>query len=263
MADDSQLEYEDEERDEQPAQRPAVGQDTGSDLPIKQGAVFGAITLLATYLSHLFLTAIMTARLSPANGYVGEAGDQSLVVSEMIASWQSAGWSYLSVFGVGFEAEGESATLSDATNHGAAVLHTPFELADTLLFLVTFGAIVVAGYAVARHTGAEDAIEAAKAGVIVALPYFVFALLAALVITHTFTEGPAVDSVASSVAGLESGEFSGSEGHATSEVEFGPSVTGAILYAGIIVPVVLGTLGGVIAQREDALEKLMAKVDQF
>lgn len=269
MVNESQLEYEDERTDDQPAQRPTAGQHTGSDLPIKQGAVFGALALLATYLSHLFLTAIATAQSTPAAGTVGAEGDASLVVSELIASWKAAGWSYLSTFGTGFEAEGEIARLGGVPNHGAAYVTGAFSMSTLFLFLVTIGGIAAAGYAVARHTAADDAVEAAKAGVTVALPYFAFALLAALVTSHTFSEAPAIEALvggefsSGAVPGLEAGEYLGSDGHVTSEVEFGPSVTDAILYAGIAVPVVLGALGGVAAQREDALEKLMAKVDRL
>lgn len=267
MANDSQLEYEDEQTDGKPDQRPAAGQGTSSELPIKQGAVFGAITMIAAYLSHLFLTAIATAQSTPAAGMVGEGEDASLVVTEMIASWKAAGWSYLSTFGTGFEAEGEIARLGGVPNHGAAYVNGAFSLSTLFLFLVTIGGIAAAGYAVARYTEADDAAEAAKAGMTVAVPYFVFALLAALVMTHTFSEGPAVEALlggefsSGAVPGLEGGDHLGSEGHVTSEVEFGPSTTDAILYAGIVVPVVLGALGGVAAQWRDALETLMAKVE--
>lgn len=75
MADERQLEYEDEQTADRSAQQPAVERANagGSDLPIKQGAVFGAIALIATYLSHLFLTAIATARSTPAAGMCGGA----------------------------------------------------------------------------------------------------------------------------------------------------------------------------------------------
>ncbi|NUB90180.1 hypothetical protein HTZ84_17105 [Haloterrigena sp. SYSU A558-1] len=271
MADERQLEYEDEQTDDRSAQQPAVERANagGSELPIKQGAVFGAITLIATYLSHLFLTAIATARSTPAAGMVGEGEDASLVVTEMVASWKAAGWSYLSTFGTGFEAEGEVASLGGVPNHGAASVSGAFSMSTLFLFLVTVGGVAAAGYAVARHTAADDAVEAAKAGATVAVPYFAFALLAALVMTHTFSEGPAVEALvggefsAGAVPGLEAADYLGSEGHVTSEIEFGPSITDAILYAGLIVPVVLGALGGVAARREDALEKLTAKVDQL
>lgn len=269
MADDSQLEYEDDQTDDQPVQRPVAGQAAGSDLPVKPGAVLGAIAVVATYLTHLFLTAVATARTTPAAGMVGEEGDASLVVTEMVGSWKAAGWSYLSMFGTGFEAEGEAASLGGVPNHGAAAVNGPFSMSTLVLFIVTIGGIAVAGYAVARYTGADDATEAAKAGVTVAVPYFAFALIAALVMTHTFSEGPAIDALmggefgSSAAPGLEMSDFLGEGGTATSDLEFGPSTTDAILYAGLVVPIVLGALGGVAAKREDALEKLMVKVDQL
>ncbi|QSX00673.1 hypothetical protein [Haloterrigena alkaliphila] len=262
MADDSQLEYDDERQvEEQPAQRPAAGQGTASELPIKEGAVFGAIAVIATYLAHLFLTAVSTAQSSPEAATIGE----DLVVTEMVASWKAAGWSYLSAFGTGFEVDGEAATLGDAPNQAAAFAGGPFFLSELLLFLATVGGIVAAGYAVARYTDADDAADAAKAGATVAVPYLAFAALVALVMTHSFSEVPTVielvEGEGSGVLGLSAGEFLNDAGdQVTSNVEFAPSTSDAILYAGLVVPVVLGALGGVLTKRREALETVMAKV---
>lgn len=267
MADDQQLEYDEEPSAEQPAQQRAPAQDTGSDLPVKQGAVFGAIAVIATYLTHLLLTAISTAGASPATGTQGVGEDASFVAADMVASWEAAGWSYLGVFGTGFEAEGQSAGLGDAPNHAAAFVSSPFALSSTFLFLVTIGGIVAAGYAVARYTGADDAVEATKAGVTVAVPYLVFAALVAIVMTHSYSTVPSIEALVGTsegagVVGLEQSQFIGDENTVTSSVEFGPSTTDAILYAGLVVPAVLGALGGLLTQRRDAIDTLMAKIDQ-
>lgn len=258
MAEESQLEYEDEQIDGRPAQ--AVVQDSGSDLPIKQGGVFGAIAVVATYLAHLLVTAMATAQASPATYTEGAGEDATLVVTDLVASWIAAGWSYLAVFGAGFEADGERATLGDAPNHAAGFGDFPFLLADTLLFVLSVGLVIAAGYAIAKYTDTDDAAEAVKAAVTVVPAYLVFAAIVAFAMTTTYSDPALVDSVASSTAGLESADFFNSEGDVTTDIEFGPSTSDAILFAGIVVPAVLAAIGGLLTQREDALDTVMAKV---
>lgn len=263
MSDGEQLEYE----NESDVQR-QVPQDGGSDLPVKEGAVFGAIAVVATYLTHLFLTMIVTAQQTPIAQSVGTGDDASLVVTEMVASWKAAGWSYLSVFGTGFEVDGEAATLGNAPNQGAAFaggLNNAFTLSTLFLFLVTVGGIVAAGYAVAKYTDTDNAIDAAKAGATVTLPYVAFAAIVAFVMTQTYSELPTVVELIgaedSGVLGLEASEYLNDAGDSvTTNAEFGPSTTDALLFAGIIVPAILGTVGGLLTQPRDALETVMAKV---
>lgn len=260
MSDGNQLDYE----EESDAQR-QVPQDSGSDLPVKEGAVFGAVAVIATYLTHLFLTMIVTARQTPIAQSIGAGDGASLVVTEMVPSWKAAGWSYLSVFGTGFEVDGEAATLTDAPNHGAAFAGGAFTLSTLFLFLVTVGGIIAAGYGIARYTDADGAIDAAKAGVTVALPYVVFAAIVAFVMTQAYSEVPTVANLIgaedSGILNLESSEYLNDAGDSvTTDAEFGPSTTDALLFAGIIVPAILGAAGGLLTQPRDALETLMAKV---
>ncbi|QCS40896.1 hypothetical protein [Natrinema versiforme] len=281
MSDGKQLDYDDEpagQQQQSQAQRQGA-LDDGSGLPLKEGAVFGAISVVATYLAHLLMTMIVTAQTSPIAQSVGTGEDASVVVTDMVASWKAAGWSYLSVFGTGFEVDGEVATLGDAPNHGAAFaspiinsangviygLNGAFELATLVLFLGTIGSIVAAGYGVAKYTDADNAVDAVKAGVTVTLPYLVFAALAAFLMTHAYSEVPTVTSLigseTSGVLGLEQGDYLNDAGDSVpSGVEFGPSTTDAILFAGIIVPAILGAVGGLLTQPRDALETVMAKV---
>ncbi|APX97680.1 hypothetical protein [Natronorubrum daqingense] len=96
-------------------------------------------------------------------------------------------------------------------------------------------------------------------------PYLVFALIAAVVMTHTFTEDATVtaffgDIGANAAPGLEEGDYI--DGDGVSDVEFGPATSSAVLYAGLLVPAVLAVIGGLITQWRDALETVMAKVDQ-
>ncbi|MBZ6494961.1 hypothetical protein [Natrinema longum] len=121
--------------------------------------MFGAITVIATYLTHLFLTAITTAQVRPEVASIGVGDDASLIVTELVSSWKAAGWSYLGVFGTEFEVDGEAATLGDAPNHGAAFAGSPssaFGLSTLFLFLVTVGGLL---------TQPRDALEAVMAKV--------------------------------------------------------------------------------------------------
>lgn len=256
MADESQLEYEDEEVEERSTQ--AAVQDSGSDLPFKQGAVVGAMAVIATYLMHLFLTVVATAQATPATYF----DDDTLVVTDMVASWEAAGWSYVAAFGGGFEADGETATLGDAPNQAAAMGSTPFIMADTLLFLITVGLVVAAGYAIARYTDADDAVEAAKASVTIVPAYLVFAALVAVAMTHTYSDPQLVESVLESAGTVDPEPFLDDEGSITGDIEFAPSTTGTILVAGLVVPAVLGVVGGLATQWRDAAETVMAKVEQ-
>ncbi|ELY55527.1 hypothetical protein [Natronolimnohabitans innermongolicus] len=262
MADDSQLEYEDGQTESQPeqaqrqtqAQQPAT-QSASSELPIKEGAVVGSIAVIATYLSHLLFTIIATADSTPA-------GD-----TEMVGVATAGGWSYLSALGTGFEAEGEPATLGDAPNHAAAFATSPFTLSTTVLALLTLGGALAAGYGIAKYTGTDNAVDAVKASATVVPPYLVFALLAAFLLTHTYSDELVVSFVGTetssgSVAGLDAEQFFNSDGEVTSDLEFGPATTGAVLYAGLLIPAVLAVIGGLVTQWEDALETVMAKVTQ-
>jgi len=183
MSDGKQLDYETEESTEE---HQRVPRDDGSDLPIKEGRCW----------SHRRGRHVSDAPASdgdcdgtivPIAASVGADGD--VVVTEMVASWKAAGWSYLSVFGTGFEADGEAATLSDAPNHGAAFATGAFSLSTLVLFLVTVGGIVVSGYAIAKYTEANSPVDAAKAGVTVAIPYLAFAAIAAFVMTQNVPRG--------------------------------------------------------------------------
>ncbi|MDQ2050194.1 hypothetical protein RBH26_06820 [Natronolimnohabitans sp. A-GB9] len=257
MTEESQLEYEDEQDDEQRTQRPAAVQDTGSDLPFKQGAVFGAIAAIATYFAHLLATLVATAQTTPTT----YTDDGSVVVTDMVASWEAAGWSYLAAFGTGFEADGEPATLGDAPNHAAAAASPPFFLVDTALFVLTLGLVVAAGYAIANYTDADDAVEAVKASVTVVPAYLVIAAVVAFLMTNTYSDPELVGSLIDSAGTLEAEPYLNDEMEITGSVEFAPTTSGAILFAGILVPAVLAAIGGVLTQRRDALATLMAQVE--
>jgi len=276
MSDGEQLEYEEESGRQQ-----QVPQSSGSDLPVKEGAVFGAIAVVATYLTHLLVTAVVAGRTSPET-YIDESGDSpALVVTDLVPSWIAAGWSYLSTFGVGFEASGEAATLGDAPNNVAAMANSPFMLSDTLLFVATIGSVVAAGYAVASYTDADDPVEAVKAAVTVVPPYLVFGAIAAFLMTHTFSDQHLVRTIVGqplevamerpnpsplnelgTVRALDAEQFVNDDGEITGSIDFGPSTTDAILFAGIVIPAVLAAAGGLVTQWRDAVNTAVAKVSE-
>lgn len=253
MSDGQELEYEDESDGQQ-----QVPRETGSELPLKEGAVFGIIGVLVTYLSHLYLTVAAAAQTTPVTYSDGD----TTVVTDLVSSWVAAGWSYLAAFGVGFEASGEVATLGDAPNNVAALSNSPFFLASTVLFTVTVGSLMAAGYGIARYTDADDPVEAVKAGLTVVPPYLVFAALAAVLMTHSYADQALVGQVIDNVGTLEAGQFINDEGSIVSNVEFGASTTDAILFAGIIFPAAFAVVGSLITQGEEVIDTAIATVNE-
>jgi len=218
--------------------------------------VFGALGVLVTYFTHLYLTVAASAQSTPFT----YTQDGSTVVTDMVASWVAAGWSYLGAFGVGFEAGGEAATLSAAPNNVAALSNSPFALATTVLFAVTVGTLVAAGYAIASHTGADSPADAAKAGLTVVPPYVVFAGIAAVLMSHTYSDPQLVSSVVNSVGGLEAEAFI-SQGEVTSDLQFGPSLTDAVLLAGVVFPAAFAVVGALLTQGQRSVDAVVDRVN--
>lgn len=256
MSDGKQLDYETEESTDQQQ----VSHDDGNDIPIKEGAVFGVIGVVITYLTHLFLTMSASTQITPVINNNGDAP----VATELVASWVAAGWSYLGAFGVGFEASGEAATLSQAPNNAAAIsssLSTGFLFVPMVLFAVTVGAIMAAGYGIARYTDADDPMESVKAGLTVVPPYLVFAAIAAFVMTHSYSDLATVTQIISDIPTLQGDQFVDGD-TVTSNVEFGASTSDAIIYAGVLFPAIFAVIGALITQGEDVIDVVVEKVNQ-
>ncbi|MFC4540674.1 hypothetical protein ACFO5R_01880 [Halosolutus amylolyticus] len=161
MAEDSQLEYEEEQTDGQSAERPAATAESGTDLPLKEGAVFGAAAFLLSYA----VTWAMTVTTFAASA-VDTSGD-------VPGTFTVAGWSLLANLGSAVEMEGEP--ISIGSELGAA---SP--AGYSTMIVLTFLIIVAAGFALARYEGAEDLESAAKSAVLVVPGYLVLALLVAV-----------------------------------------------------------------------------------
>lgn len=161
MAEDSQLEYEEEQTDGQVPERPADTADGESDLPLKEGAVFGAAAFLLSYA----VTWAMTVTTFAANA-VDTSGD-------VPGTLTVAGWSLLANLGSSIEMDGEAVSIGREL--GAA---NP--AGYSTMIVLTFLVIVAAGFALARYDGADDLESAAKSAVLIVPGYLVLALLFAV-----------------------------------------------------------------------------------
>ncbi|WP_408956701.1 hypothetical protein [Natrinema sp. 74] len=271
MSDGKQLEYEEEE---QSVNQQRIPRDDGTELPIKEGAVFGALAVVVTYLAHFFLTVVASAQMTPV---VNTTGDTP-VATDLVASWTAAGWSYLATFGVGFKASGEAIALGDIPNNPAALANSPASLANSpaslanspfflsgaVLFAVTVGAVTAAGYGIARYTDADGPAEAAKAGITVVPPYLAFGVITALLMTATFSDYATVFSILESVPLLQTDQFINvQEQTASSNITVKPSTGDAVLFAGIVFPAIFAVVGSLITQGEEVIDAAVAKVEEL
>ena len=86
MSDGEQLEYEEESGEQR-----HVSQSSDNELPIKEGAVFGAIAVVATYLAHLLITVVVAGQTSPQTYIDGNTESPTVVVTDLVPSWVAAG----------------------------------------------------------------------------------------------------------------------------------------------------------------------------
>lgn len=221
--------------------------------PYQRGIVYGTIAVAVTYLTHLYMT-MVSSSLVPSTA---ETGHVSVLTS--------AGWSYLSVFGVGFQADGESAGLDVAIGNLAPLSNPiqtsptffapqgsdPFLFADTLVVLVTICLPILMGYFLARNIEPDTVTQAAKAGITIVIPYFVFAVIAGLLFAHTYDSIDTVGEIANAVEGLDSNSYSDGD-----ELTFAPSVPQTVLFAGLLFPTTFGVLGALITQSQETIARI-------
>ena len=163
MADENQMEY-DESGAEQPVQgageQPQAASDAGSELPVKEGAVFGVGAFLLSYLTSLAVV-------------IGTFALGGVDADDMAASWEFAAWGLLSGLGATFEVDGEVASLVSAGGG--------FGNVAIVFILVPLVVLLAAGYSMAKYTDATDAGEAAKAGALVVPGWLVLAVIFSVV----------------------------------------------------------------------------------
>lgn len=222
MADDSQLKYEDEPGEttanQQPQAQPVNG---GSDLPLKEGALFGVGGFLLSYLSVFALV----------QGTISMGGVDT---DNLAATWEIAAWFLLAGLGAEFEIDGETASVfaifaEDILDLEVGLLLFQPEFAILIPIVVLIGA----GYSLAKYTGAEDSAEAAQASAL-AVPGW---LLLAVVFSF-----------------LSSWE-------SENETTFAIVTSDAILFAGILMPAIFAIAGGLLYAWPDPVEQLMEKIE--
>ncbi|MFC7239516.1 hypothetical protein ACFQS4_15205 [Saliphagus sp. GCM10025317] len=146
MAVDSQLEYDDAPpMDEQVHQMPA----DSSDLPVKDGAVFGIGAFLLSYFS---LYAVVQGAMSMGG----------VTADDVPATWETAAWVLLTALGAGFEVDGETAAV------GGSIMELSVVGGFVVLYVaVPIVVLVAAGYSMAKYTNASDASEAVRSSALV------------------------------------------------------------------------------------------------
>ncbi|NHN46252.1 hypothetical protein G9464_01380 [Halostella sp. JP-L12] len=168
------------------------------------------------------------------------------------AAWIVSGWYFFASHGVGLEASGEAVglgtlpvnTLSSSFSFGGWLLQV------LILFLPVI-LLVGAGYLVTSWTDPDDLTELVAASVSVALPYLVLSLVAAVLMSHSFTDEQMITSIIQSSEPLAD-KFDEVPGN----LEVGVSLADAALYAGVFYPVVFGLVGGAIAKKNLLFDEL-------
>ncbi|MFC3478903.1 zinc-ribbon domain-containing protein [Halobacterium litoreum] len=208
---------------EQTANEPSPGGDSGSDrqrtadrerptgdgsTPLGLGLVAGVLAFAAGY----------------AVTWVQKSGEASETLGQLSSlgsspeTWQAVGWVFMAMHNVALEATRSGAGQSASQTFGADAVQ------EQWLLLVPVVALVFAGYYVAKSTGPRQ--SSAKAGASVVLGYFVCAIAIAFLSTWTFSTSTFGQTVSLSI---------------------GPKLIEAAAIAGVGYPVVLGAVGGVLA----------------
>lgn len=211
MANESELEY--EEGTEQPADaraaEPVPADD--DDLPLYEGAIFGAGAFVVGYLTMLML---VLSRLS-ATGTELESQDPG--------SWKVAIWMFLGHQGVGLEADGEVVPIAEVGQLGA----------NSILYFVPLVALVAAGYGIVKYVDGDSLEDNLKAAALIAPGYLVLSLVFALLAGHEYTDA---------------------------EISVSLVTADAILYAGVLYPVVFGMIGALLASWPRPVDRILDAV---
>lgn len=211
-------------------QRTEAGFDDKLQLP--EGSIAGGGAFV---LAYLFYRQIVTFFMTVSGP-----------MEEGPAAWVVSGWYFFASHGVGLEASGETVGLSALP---VSSLSSSFSFGgwflQVLILFLPVGLLVGAGYLVASWTDPDDLTELVAASVSVALPYLVLSLVAAVLMSHSFTDEQMISSVVQSSQPLME-QFDEAPG----SLEVGVSLTDAVIYAGILYPVVFGLVGGALAKTD-------------
>ncbi|PSQ26267.1 hypothetical protein BRD03_10630 [Halobacteriales archaeon QS_9_68_17] len=207
-------------------------------LQLPEGGVAGGGAFV---LAYLFYRQIVTFSMTVSGP-----------MEEGPAAWVVSGWYFFASHGVGLEASGETVGLSALPINS---LSSSFSFGgwflQVLILFLPVGLLVGAGYLVASWTDPDDLTELVAASVSVALPYLVLSLVAAVLMSHSFTDERMIASVVQSSQPLmeQLDEPPGS-------LEVGVNLIDAVIYAGILYPVVFGLVGGALAETDLLFDEL-------
>lgn len=176
-----------------------------------RGAGVGAAAFVATYVVTFVLWSISSL---PEPESVEQAFQQAIVASiaDSVPAWKAAGYVFFNGHMVDLTSEtvlGDGALDLIALAEGSLLV---------LAYLVPPVVLVVAGYVLASNANVAGTSQAAVAGALVAVGYAVLAVVLALVVSHD-------------------------AGRTTLFVD----VPSALVFAGVVYPVVFGAIGGVVA----------------
>lgn len=167
------------------------------------------------------------------------------------AGWIVSGWYFFASHGVSLEASGEAVGLGGLPSNLSSTFNFGGWFLQVLILFLPVVLLVGAGYLVASWTDPDDLTELVAASVSVALPYLVLSLVAAVLMSHSFTDEQMIASIVQGSEPLME-QFDDVPG----SLEVGVSLTDAVLYAGILYPVVFGLVGGALAKTELLFDEL-------
>ncbi|SNZ15128.1 hypothetical protein SAMN06269185_2388 [Natronoarchaeum philippinense] len=215
-------------------------------LPLGEGVVAGSGAFLLAYLFYHQVVTFLTTF-----GSASSAGPSGWVVS---------GWYFFASHNVPVQAGGETAAVSVLPRLGTSGTNFfiggwPVQM--LLLFAPAFG-LIGAGYLVVSWEDPDELVDLALSVAAVAIPYLVLSVVAAFLMTHTYTNSGAIGTIISNVEPLAQ-QYS--NGQPPSSLNVGVSITNAALFAGIVYPVVFGGLGGIAAKKDLVVDEITARLN--
>lgn len=214
-------------------------------LPLGEGIVAGSGAFLLAYLFyHQVVTFLTTFGSASAKGPSG---------------WVVSGWYFFASHNVPVRASGELAAISTLPRLGTSGTNFIGGWPVQLFLLFAPAVLLIgAGYLVASRVDPDELVDLAGSVVAVAIPYLVLSVVAALLMTHTYTNADAIGTIVSSVEPLAE-QYSGGEPPANLQV--GVDLVDAILFAGVLYPLIFAGIGGVIAKKDLVVDEVSAKLD--
>lgn len=147
------------------AERTATAKGAGTDLPLKQGGIFGAGAFLLSYLGTLMVV-------------YGALSAGGVVADNTASAWQISGMALLSSLGVTVRA-GEDPT-SLLTASGLSANHVILLIAVPVITVGTAAALTAAGYGLVRYTDTDTLAGSVKTSLLLVPGWLVLTLVMAV-----------------------------------------------------------------------------------